>query len=31
LEVDGSGRISVEVDKPEGITIDECVKIQKSI
>jgi ribosome maturation factor RimP len=31
LEVDGSGRISVEVDKPEGITIDECVKISRAI
>jgi len=31
IKVDGAGRISVEVDKPEGITIEECVKISRAI
>ena len=29
--VDSSNRISVEVDKPEGITIEECVNISRAI
>jgi len=29
--VDSANRISVEVDKPEGITIEECVNISRAI
>ena len=31
VKVDGANKISVEVDKPEGITIEECVKISRAI
>ena len=31
VKVDGANRISVEVDKPEGITIEECVTISRAI
>ena len=31
VKVDNAGRIFVEVDKPEGITIEECVKISRAI
>ena len=31
VKVDASNRILVEVDKPEGITIDECVKISRTV
>jgi ribosome maturation factor RimP len=31
VTVDNANRISVEVDKPEGITIEECVHISRAI
>ena len=31
IRVDSSNKISVEVDKPEGITIEECVNISRAI
>ncbi|MDR2037924.1 MAG: ribosome assembly cofactor RimP [Bacteroidales bacterium] len=31
IRVDDTNRIFVEVDKPEGITIDECVSISRAI
>ena len=31
VKVAGGNKISVEVDKPEGITIEECVKISRAI
>ncbi len=31
VKVDASDKISVEVDKPEGITIEECVNISRAI
>ena len=31
VKVDSMGKISVEVDKPEGITIEECVTISRAI
>ena len=31
VRVDSANRISVEVDKPEGITIEECVNISRAI
>jgi len=31
FRVDGSNKISVEVDKPDGITIEECVMISRAI
>jgi len=31
VRVDGANRISVEVDKPEGITIEECVNISRAV
>ena len=31
LKVDSASKISVEVDKPEGITIEECVTISRAI
>ena len=30
-QVNGANRISVKVDKPEGITIDECVHLSRAI
>jgi len=31
VQVDSANRISVKVDKPEGITIDECANISRAI
>ena len=31
VKVDGSGKILIEVDKPEGITIEECIKISRTV
>lgn len=31
IRIDTANRISVEVDKPEGITIEECVNISRAI
>jgi len=31
VRVDSANRISVEVDKPEGITIEECVTVSRAI
>jgi ribosome maturation factor RimP len=31
VKVDSANRISVEVDKPEGITIEECVHISRAV
>ena len=31
VKISGANKISVEVDKPEGITIDDCVKISRAI
>jgi ribosome maturation factor RimP len=31
IRVDSAGKISVEVDKPEGVTIEECVMISRAI
>ena len=31
IRVDTSNKISVEVDKPEGITIEECIKISRAV
>jgi len=31
VKVDSANKISVEVDKPEGITIEECVNISRAI
>ncbi len=31
IRVDGANKIHVEVDKPEGITIEECVNISRAV
>ena len=31
VKVDGASKISVEVDKPEGITIEECVAVSRAV
>ena len=31
MKVDNANKISVELDKPEGITIDECVTVSRAI
>ena len=31
IKIDGASRIVVEADKPEGISIDECVRISRAI
>jgi ribosome maturation factor RimP len=31
VKVDASNRITVEIDKPEGITIDECTAVSKTV